>query len=387
MAAFDLPRPAFMDDEDLRLFEAMVDRFLDENADAHTLARWREQGFVEQDTWRKAGAAGILGATIPEAYGGSGLDFRYDAIVMERQGLKNALNFAYSLHTTVVAPYIYHYATPEQCRAWLPGVVSGETLLAVAMTEPGAGSDLQGMRTSARRDGDHYVINGQKTFISNGHACSLVVVAAKTDPSAGAKGISLFAVEVDKVEGFERGRLLDKLGQEGRDTAELFFNDMRVPAENLIGGVEGRGFGMLMEQLPKERLVIAWQAMGMIEAALALTVDHAKQRKMFGGCLFDQQNTKFKLAECKTRATAAKTFLYHCTEQLLNKALDPSTASMAKLFVTEAQAFVIDECLQLFGGYGYMLEYPIAEMYKDARAFRIYGGASEIMKLLIARSI
>jgi acyl-CoA dehydrogenase len=387
LAAFDLPRPAFMDDEDLRLFEDMVDRFLDDHAGPQALARWREQGFVEQDTWRKAGAAGILGATIPEAYGGSGLDFRYDAIVMERQGLKHALNFAYSLHTTVVAPYLYHYATPDQCRAWLPGVVSGDTLLAVAMTEPGAGSDLQGMRTTARRDGDHYVINGQKTFISNGHACSLVVVAAKTDPAGGAKGISLFAVEVDKVQGFERGRLLDKLGQEGRDTAELFFNDMRVPAENLIGGTEGRGFGMLMEQLPKERLVIAWQAMGMIEAALALTVEHAKQRKMFGGCLFDQQNTKFKLAECKTRATVAKTFLYHCTEQLLRKALDPATASMAKLFVTEAQAFIIDECLQLFGGYGYMIEYPIAEMYKDARAFRIYGGASEVMKLLIARSI
>jgi acyl-CoA dehydrogenase len=376
-----------MDDEELRMFEDMVDRFLDDHADPETRTRWREQGYVEQDTWRKAGAAGILGVSIPEAYGGSGLDFRYDAIVMERQGLKHALNFAYSLHTTVVAPYIYNYATEAQCRAWLPGAVSGETLLAVAMTEPGAGSDLQGMRTSARRDGDHYVINGQKTFISNGHGCSLVVVAAKTDPAAGAKGISLFAVEVDKVEGFERGRLLDKLGQEGRDTTELFFNDMRVPAENLLGGVEGQGFRMLMEQLPKERLVIAWQAMGMIEAALAVTVEQVKQRKMFGGTLFDQQNTKFKLAECKTRATVAKAFLSNCTEQLVNKKLDAATASMAKLFVTEAQAFVIDECLQLFGGYGYMLEYPIAEMYKDARAFRIYGGASEIMKILIARSI
>ncbi|MES2272284.1 MAG: acyl-CoA dehydrogenase family protein [Pseudomonadota bacterium] len=387
MAAFDLPRPAFMGDEEIGMFESMVDRFFDENADAVARQRWRDQGFVEQDVWRKAGAAGILGVSIPEAYGGSGLDFRYDALVMERQGIKHALNFAFSLHTTVVAPYIYNYATPEQCNRWLPGVISGDTLLAVAMTEPGAGSDLQGMRTSARRDGDHYVINGQKTFISNGHACGLVVVAAKTDPAAGAKGISLFAVEVDKTEGFERGRLLHKLGQEGRDTAEIFFNDMRVPTENLLGGVEGRGFGMLMEQLPKERLVIAWQAMGMIEAALELTVAHTKDRRMFNGTLFDQQNTKFKLAECKTKATVAKAFLYHCTEQLLQKKLDASTASMAKLFVTETQAFVIDECLQLFGGYGYMLEYPIAEMYKDARAFRIYGGASEIMKLLIARSI
>jgi len=387
LAAIDLPRPDFMDTEDTRMFENMVERFLDDHAGPEALSRWREQGFVEQDTWRKAGEAGILGATIPEAYGGSGLDFRYDAIVMEQQGRKNALNFAYSLHTTVVAPYIYHYATPEQCRAWLPGACTGDTLLAVAMTEPGAGSDLQGMRTTARRDGDDYVINGQKTFISNGHGCSLVVLAAKTDASAGAKGISLFAVEVDKVEGFERGRLLDKLGQEGRDTAELFFNDMRVPAANLLGGVEGQGFRMLMEQLPKERLVIAWQAMGMMEAALEVTVEHCKSRKMFSGTLFDQQNTKFKLAECKTRATVAKAFLYNCTERLLAGQLDAATASMAKLYVTEAQAFVVDECLQLFGGYGYMLEYPIAEMYKDARAFRIYGGASEIMKLLIARSI
>jgi acyl-CoA dehydrogenase len=387
LSAFDLPRPAFMDDEEIRMFADSVDRFLDANAGPATLTQWREQGYVEQDFWRKAGDAGILGVSIPEAYGGSGLDFRYDAIVMERQGLKHALNFAFSLHSTVVAPYIYHYATEDQCKAWLPGAVSGETLLAVAMTEPGAGSDLQGMKTTAIRDGGHYVVNGQKTFISNGHACSLVVLAAKTDPSAGARGISLFAVEVDKVEGFERGRLLHKLGQEGRDTAELFFTDMRVPAENLIGGVEGQGFRMLMEQLPKERLVIAWQAMGMMEAALEITVEHVKQRKMFGGTLFDQQNTKFKLAECKTRATVAKTFLYHCTEQLLVRKLDAATASMAKLFVTEAQAFVIDECLQLFGGYGYMTEYPIAEMYKDARAFRIYGGASEIMKLLIARSI
>lgn len=387
MAAFDLPRPEFMDNEDIRLFEGMVDRFLDQYADSESQNRWREQGYVEQQTWRKAGEAGILGASIPEAYGGSGLDFRYDAIVMERQGRKNALNFAYSLHTTVVAPYLYHYATPEQCLAWLPPAVAGETLLAVAMTEPGAGSDLQAMRTTAVRDGDHYVINGQKTFISNGHGCSLVVVAAKTDPAAGAKGISLFAVEVDKVVGFERGRLLEKLGQEGRDTVELFFNDMRVPAANLLGGTEGQGFRMLMEQLPKERLVIAWQAMGMIEAALEHTVVHCKERKMFGGTLFDQQNTKFKLAECKTRATVAKAFLYHCTEQLLAGKLDAATASMAKLFITEAQAFVVDECLQLFGGYGYMLEYPIAEMYKDARAFRIYGGASEVMKLLIARSI
>lgn len=387
MSAFDLPRPAFMDEEELRMFQEATDRFLSVHAGKTARTRWREQGWVDLETWRLAGEAGLLGISVPQAYGGSGADFRYDAILMERLGVNQALNFAIPLHTTVVAPYLYHYATEEQKQRWLPGVVSGETLLAVAMTEPGAGSDLQGMKTTARRDGDRYVINGQKTFISNGRHCSIVIVAAKTDTSAGARGISLFVVEVDKVEGFQRGRILEKLGQEGRDTAELFFTDMAVPAENLLGGVEGQGFRMLMEMLPKERLVIAWQAMGMMEAALTTTVDYVKERKAFGKPLFDMQNTQFKLAECKTKATVAKTFLYHCTEQLMQGKLDAATASMAKLFVTETQSFVIDECLQLFGGYGYMLEYPIAEMYKDSRAYRIYGGTSEIMKLLIARSI
>lgn len=376
-----------MDSEELRMFEDAVDRFLDDHASPAETTRWREEGAVDRETWRAAGRAGLLGLSVPEAYGGAGADFRYDAVLMERQGLKNALGFALSLHNAVVAPYLIEYASEEQKQRWLPGVVSGETILAVAMSEPAAGSDLQGMRTTARRDGDHYVINGQKTFISNGLHGSLIIVAAKTDPNAGAKGISLFVVETDKVEGFERGRLLDKLGQEGRDTAELFFNDVRVPVENLLGGVEGRGFKMLMEKLPQERLVIAWQAIGMIEAALAVTVDYTRERKVFGKALFEQQNTQFKLAECKTLATVAKTFLYHCTDMLLQGRLDAATASMAKLFLTETQAKIVDECLQLFGGYGYMLEYPIAEMYKDARAYRIYGGASEIMKLLIARSL
>jgi acyl-CoA dehydrogenase len=376
-----------MDTEELRMLEQAADRFLDEHASVAANARWREEGAVGRDVWRRAGAAGLLGVSIPEAYGGAGADFRFDAILIERLGLKHALNFALPLHNAVVAPYIVDYANEEQKRRWLPPAVSGETILAVAMSEPSAGSDLQAIRTTARRDGDHYVINGQKTFISNGLHGSLIVVAAKTDVSAGAKGVSLFVVETEGAEGFQRGRLLDKLGQEARDTAELFFNDVRVPAENLLGGVEGRGFRMLMEKLPQERLVIAWQAMGMIELALQLTLDYVRERKAFGGTLFDLQNTQFKLAECKTKATVAKTFLYHCTEKLLEKKLDPATASMAKLFITEAQASIIDECLQLFGGYGYMLEYPIAEMYKDARAYRIYGGANEIMKLLIARSL
>ena len=387
MTAIDVPRPAFMDFEELRIFEGMVDRFLDEHAGPAEAARWRSDGAVHKDVWLKAGEAGILGVSIPEAYGGAGADFRYEALLIERMGLKHALNFGIPLHNAVVAPYLVQYATEDQKRCWLPDVVTGKTILAIAMTEPGSGSDVQAMKTTARRDGNHYVVNGQKTFISNGLHASLIIVAAKTDATAGARGISLFVVETGKVEGFSRGRLLKKLGQEGRDTTELFFNDMRVPAGNLLGGVEGRGFAMLMNKLPQERMVIAWQAMGMIEAALEVTLAYVHERRAFGSPVIEFQNTQFVLAECKTQATIAKVFLYHCTEQLLAETLDAVTASMAKYWITEVQAKIVDTCLQLFGGYGYMLEYPISEMYKDARGYRIYGGSNEIMKLIIARSL
>jgi acyl-CoA dehydrogenase len=387
MGAIDLARPKFMDTEELRMFESSVDRFLDEHCGPGQTAQWRVAGCVSPATWRLAGEAGLLGVSLPQQYGGAGADFRFEAVLIERLGIKHALNFSIPLHNAVVAPYLLDYASEDQKQRWLPGAAAGTSILSVAMSEPGAGSDLQAMTTSARRDGDHYVLNGQKTFISNGLHASLIVVAAKTDSAAGAKGISLFVVETDKVTGFERGRLLHKLGQEGRDTTELFFNDMRIPAANLLGGVEGQGFRMLMQKLPQERLVIAWQAIGMLEAALTATLDYVRQRHVFGKPLLDIQNTQFKLAECKTLATVAKVFLYSCTERLLAGTLDSTTASMAKYWITEAQAKIIDECLQLFGGYGYMLEYPIAEMYKDARAYRIYGGANEIMKLLIARSL
>lgn len=376
-----------MRSDELRMFADTVNAFLDDHATPTDTARWRAEGAVDPETWRSAGRAGLLGVSIPEEYGGGGADFRFELVLMECLGRKNALNFSIPLHNAVVAPYLVRYASDEQKRRWLPGVARGETILAVAMTEPGAGSDLQGMQTVARRVGGQYVINGQKTFISNGLHASLIVVAAKTEPLAGAKGISLFVVETDKVEGFSRGRLLDKLGQEGRDTAELFFSDVKVPAENLLGGVEGRGFGMLMENLPQERIVIAGQAMGMIDAALQATLLYVKERKAFGGTLFELQNTQFKLAECATQAKVAEVFLDYCVEQLVAGTLDAATASMAKYWITEAQATIIDECLQLFGGYGYILDYPIANMYKDARAYRIYGGTSEIMKLLIARSL
>jgi acyl-CoA dehydrogenase len=375
-----------MRSEELSMFADSVGRFLDQHANPVQAQQWREDGFVAPRLWREAGAAGMLGISIPVEYGGAGADFRFEAVLMEQLGRKHALNFAIPLHNAVVAPYLISYGTEAQKNRWLPMVASGDAILAVAMSEPSSGSDLQGMMTTARREGDHYILNGQKTFISNGAHASLIIVAAKTDARAGAKGISLFVVETEKSEGFTRGRLLKKLGQEGRDTAELFFTDMRVPVENRLGD-EGRGFAMLMEKLPQERLVIAWQAMAMMEAALDVTVAYTRERKAFGRAIGDFQNTQFKLAEAKTLATVAKVFLYHCTERLMEGKLDAATASMAKYWITDTQAKVIDECLQLFGGYGYMLEYPIAEMYKDARAYRIYGGTNEIMKLLIARSM
>ncbi|MEQ8801383.1 acyl-CoA dehydrogenase family protein [Haliea sp.] len=385
MDAMNVPTPEFMNEEAVRQFGGSVSRFLERHATPEKTAMWRSSGCVPTEVWKEAGRAGLLGVSIPEQYGGAGVGFEFEAALIEQLGRYNALNFSVPLHNAVVAPYIVDYGTEQQRQRYLPGAVTGDTILAIAMSEPGAGSDLQGMKTTAVRDGDHYVLNGQKTFISNGLLSSVVIVAAKTNPELGAKGLSLFICDTDTA-GFERGRLLHKLGQEGRDTVELFFQDMRIPAENLLGE-EGSGFSMMMEKLPQERLVIGWQAMSMIESALNCTVDYSHQRRAFGRTIFDFQNSQFKLAECLTQATVAKVFLYHCTEQLLSGGLDAATASMAKYWITEAQGRIIDECLQLHGGYGYMTEYPIAEMYKDARAYRIYGGTSEIMKLLIARSL
>ena len=387
VSAIQLNKPPCFDNDELSVFETMVGRFIDRHATPRDVERWRANGSVERELWYQAGEAGLLGVSIPQEYGGGGGDFRHEAVLMEQLGLRGVQGFALPLHNAVVAPYLVSYGTEEQKHRWLPKVVSGETVLAVAMSEPGAGSDLQGMKTTARLDGDHYVINGQKTFITNGLHASLVIVACKTNREEGAKGISLIAVETDKLAGFERGRLLHKLGQEGRDTTELFFQEMRVPAENLLGCVEGRGFPQLMEKLPQERLVIAWQCMALMENALGLTLDYVKQRKAFGKRIIDFQNSQFKLAECKTQATIAKVFLHHCTERLLEGTLDTATASMAKYWISEAGCQLVDECLQLHGGYGYMLEYPIAQLYKDVRVNRIFGGTNEIMKMLIARSL
>ncbi len=386
MPGLDVEKPSYMLDEELALFENTVARFLDRHAGPAQRRSWRENGCVDRDLWLAAGEAGLLGVSVPAEFGGHGGDFRHEAVLIHQLGIKHAGSFALPLHNAVVAPYLVSYASEAQRRRWLPSVVRGETVLAVAMTEPSAGSDLQAIRTTATRDGDRYRINGQKTFISNGLHADLVIVAAKTDASAGAKGVSLFLVEASSP-GFRRGALLDKLGQEGRDTTELFFDDVIVPAENLLGGQEGTGFRMLMEKLPQERMVIALQSLAMIEAALETTIGYAKERTAFGRRLIEFQNTQFKLAECKTSATVARVFVDHCVGLLLQGRLDAATASMAKLWVSEAQGKIVDECLQLHGGYGYMTEYPIAEMYKDARVARIYGGTSEIMKLIIARSL
>jgi acyl-CoA dehydrogenase len=286
-----------------------------------------------------------------------------------------------------VAPYLVHYGSEEQKRKWLPKMASGELVGAIAMTEPGAGSDLQGVKTTAKKDGNHYVINGSKTFITNGQTANLIIVVTKTDPTKGAAGTSLIMVETDEAEGFRRGRNLDKVGQDAQDTSELFFDNVRTPTANLLGAQEGQGFYQLMQQLASERLQIGLQGVAMMERALEQTIAYVKERKAFGKSIMDFQNTQFKLAECKTKTTIAKVFCDYCTQQLLEGKLDAATASMAKYWVSDVQCEVIDELLQLHGGWGYMNEIPIARMWRDARVQRIYGGANEIMKVLIARTL
>lgn len=385
MTAVEIPVPDYMQDETLQIFSDSVGRFLAKHCTTSDLADWRAAGCTPASLWRAAGAAGLLGVTIPPEYGGAGADFRFEAAIIEQLGRYNALNITIPLQSSVIAPYILKYGDAAQRQRYLPSIVAGETIMAIAMTEPGAGSDLQNIKTTAVRDGDAFIINGQKTFISNGLLASAVIIAAKTDAAAGAKGISLFLIDAD-TPGFNRGRLLDKLGQSARDTVELFFTDMRVPASCLLGA-EGAGFAMLMDNLPQERLVIAWQAMAMIEAALDSTLEYVKERKVFGKSILEFQNSQFKLAECKMEATISKVFLHHCTERLLQGSLDAATASMAKCWITEIQGKIVDQCLQLHGGYGYMDEYNISQMYRDARGYRIYGGTNEVMRLIIARSL
>ena len=387
MNVLNAPDPAFMQEEEITLFSDSVAKWIDEHAPPEKMAQWIADSSVPRQLWNDAGEAGLLGLSMPEADGGMGGDYRHEVVLMRQLGWKGADHFGISLHNAIVMPYIWHYGTDEQKARWLPRLQSGELVGAIAMTEPGAGSDLQGVKTSAIRKGDHYVVNGSKTFITNGQLANFIIVVAKTDPAEGAKGTSLIVVETDGAEGFERGRNLHKIGMEANDTSELFFNDVKVPAENVIGGNEGQGFIQLMQQLPQERLNIAVQGVAAAERGLKETIEYVKGRKAFGKAVIDFQNTQFKLAEVKTKLTVAKVFVDHCIGLHLKGQLDAATASMAKYWCTDIQGEVLDEMLQLYGGYGYMNEYPIAQLYKDARVQRIYGGTNEIMKVLIARTL
>jgi len=378
-------QPAWTNDELAMLREAAA-RFFASEAVPHE-ARWEEQHHVDRDFWNRAGAAGLLCPSIPEEYGGAGGDFRHEAVIYEEQTRALVSSFGNGVHSGIAAHYVLAYGTEAQKQRWLPKLASGELVAAIAMSEPGAGSDLQSVRTRAVRSGDDYVIDGAKTFITNGWLADLIVLVAKTDPALGGKGISLVVVETRDLAGFRRGRILEKIGMHGQDTAELFFDGARVPAANLLGGLEGQGFAQLMQQLPQERLIIAVQALAGMERAVELTAEYVKGRKAFGRHLIEMQNTRFKLAECATVARIGRVFVDDCIVRHVAGTLDTATASMAKWWCTQKQCEVVDECLQLHGGYGYMREYPISRLFVDARVQKIYGGSNEIMKELIARSL
>lgn len=385
MANLKIPVSTWMDDELQMLSDACV-QFYEKECAPH-YEQWEKQGSFSRELWEKAGEMGLLGAEVPEAFGGPGGSFAHDAVIAYQGNLAGIDGWGGGLHNSIVIPYIIHYGSEEQKQSILPRMVSGDLIGAIAMTEPGAGSDLQNIRTAARKDGNHYSISGSKTFITNGQLANLIVVAAKTDPTAGGRGISLFAVETDTVEGFRRGANLDKLGMKSNDTSELFFDNVRVPASALIGPEEGQGFVQMMEQLPQERLLIGVYAVARIERALRLTLDYVTERKAFGKSIAGFQNTQFVLAESVSEFTIAKVFLDHCIVEHLEGNLTTEKASMAKYWITDLQAKIIDRCLQLFGGYGLMAEYPIERMYRDNRIERIYAGTNEIMKLVIARDL
>ncbi|AVT79888.1 acyl-CoA dehydrogenase family protein [Rhodopseudomonas palustris] len=372
--------------EELDTFRDQFRKFLAKDLAPHG-DKWRKQKMVDRSAWLKLGEMGALLPSVPEEYGGLGASFAYDAAVYEdmEKIVPDALS-GVTVSSGIVAHYILNYGSEEQKRRWLPGMARGELIGAIAMTEPGTGSDLQSVRTTAKLDGDDYVINGQKTFITNGQNCDLIIVVARTG-GAGAKGLSLIVLETKDNPGFKRGRNLDKIGLHASDTSELFFENARTPKENLLGGEEGKGFVQLMQQLPQERLIIAIGAVAAMERAVALTSDYTRERKAFGQPIIEFQNTAFTLAERKTEAFIARVFVDFCLVQLIAGNLDAVTASMAKWWTTQKQVETVDECLQLHGGYGYMQEYPIGRMFIDSRIQKIYGGTNEVMKLLIARSL
>ena len=374
---------------DHQAFADSFRRFIDKEVTPHHAA-WEDQGYVAREVWSQAGANGFLCMSLPEEYGGAGADKLYSVAQMEELARAGTTGIGFGLHSEIVAPYILHYGTEAQKQKYLPQMASGAVVGAIAMSEPAAGSDLQGIKTTAIKsaDGSHYVLNGSKTFITNGWHADLVIVVAKTDPAAGAKGTSLLLVERG-MPGFEKGQRLKKMGMKAQDTSELFFNDVQVPVDNLLGGpaMEGRGFICLMEQLPWERLQIAITAVAAAQAAIDWTLDYVKQRKVFGQSVASFQNTRHILAELQTQVQVARVFVDKCCELIVKDQLDTETASMAKYWTTDLQCKVMDECVQLFGGYGYMWEYPITRAYADARVQRIYGGTNEIMKEVIARAM
>jgi len=377
-----IPRNLY--DSDHEMFRDSLRKFIETEAMPHH-EQWEKDGMVSDEIWLKAGEQGFLCPMIPEEYGGVGTDFLYNCIVNEEIGRSGCTGLGWTLHNDITVPYIVRYGSEEQKQKYLPRCITGELITAIAMTEPGAGSDLQGTNTTAVLDGDHYILNGSKTFITNGQKAGLVIVVAKTDTTAGSKGISLFLVEAD-LPGFSKGKNLTKLGLKAQDTSELFFQDVKVPKENLLGE-EGRGFIYLMQDLPQERLSIAVGAVANARAVLEATVAYTKERKAFGTTVASFQNTQFKLAELSAEIDCAEVYTDRCTELLLEDNLDTVTASKAKLLTTDLQCKVADECLQLHGGWGYMWEYPVCRAFADSRIQRIYGGTNEIMKLIISREL
>lgn len=374
----------WMNDE-LRLFRATVNRFIEQEF-VPQQERWRARHGPGAEDWLNAGRAGILLPDIPAEYGGGGGDIAFEVVVREELAYAG-VHFGSGIQS-IVAHYLLAYGSEAQKNRWLPAMARGELVAAIAMTEPGAGSDLQGIRTHARRDGENYVVNGSKTFITNGEQAGLVCLAVKTDPGAGnSRGISLLLVETVDRPGYQVGRSLDKIGMHGQDTCELFFSDMRVPADCLLGNSEGQGFFQMMLQLPYERLMIAVGAVAGAEQAVAVTTQYAKERMVFGKPLLELQNTRFKLAECRTESLIGRIFLDHCIERFAAGRFDETTAAMAKYWLTDSQCRIVDECLQLHGGYGYMTEYPIARMWADSRVQRIYAGSNEVMKEMIGWSL
>lgn len=377
-------RPSWLD-EDLAMYQDTVVRFVETEMQPHDEAA-REQGHVGHELWKRAGELGLLCSDIPEQYGGGGGDFRHEAVFYDAMSRRGLTGMSPSVHS-IVAHYFLNHGTEAQKRKWLPRMARGEVVGAIAMTEPGTGSDLQGVRTRAVKRGDRYVINGSKTFITNGYLAGVVLVVCKTDPAQRARGTSILIVDPREAQGYRVGRVLDKIGLKAQDTSELFFDDVEVPAENLLGGQEGQGFFQLMSDLPYERTIIGVLAAAAMEGAYQSTLEYVRERQAFGQALADFQNTRFKLAEVATTCKVARAFVDQCVEKLVAGTLDTATASMVKLWSSEQQGKVIDECLQLHGGYGYMNEYLVARMYVDARIQRIYGGANEIMREVIARSM